>query len=190
MSDFARWFAGTWARMYTLGLPPEARGARQDEIASDTWEQLSDDDGASGAGVLARVLLGMPADVMWRLTATHAPAGLRTASRAWGDVVLVAVAIPAALFAVLIGMSIPFAGWDSLVSRLFWGGVFGATGVVLLVGLASWGRSPRRGAIITTLGAWLMLLAMFWMWFIWLPVALTVTWFSIRRARRLSASAS
>ncbi len=72
MSDFARWFAGTWARLYTLGLPPEAREARQDEIASDTWEQLSDDDGASGAGVLARVLLGMPADLMWRLTAAHA----------------------------------------------------------------------------------------------------------------------
>lgn len=63
-------FAGRWSAIYTWGLPAAIRARRREEIAEDLWEQQHDlDDGGTHqlAGRLAaRVVLGMPADVMWR----------------------------------------------------------------------------------------------------------------------------
>ena len=62
-----------WVALYTRGLPNEARQDRRDEINDDLWSQLQDaaESGRGGRSVsgeiLARLLLGIPADVGWRL---------------------------------------------------------------------------------------------------------------------------
>jgi hypothetical protein len=62
-----------WVAFYTRGLPSEVRQDRRDEIADDLWCQRDDaaeagrDDRSVGGEILARLLLGVPADVGWRL---------------------------------------------------------------------------------------------------------------------------
>ena len=62
-----------WVDVYTSGLPAPSRDARRAEIESDLWEQQRHS-AAAGMGrggatwhVLARFLLGIPADLSWRL---------------------------------------------------------------------------------------------------------------------------
>ena len=62
-----------WVALYTLGLPPEVRRDRRDEIDDDLWCQAQEAaDSArphrSLAGeILARLIFGIPADVSWRI---------------------------------------------------------------------------------------------------------------------------
>lgn len=65
-------FTRLWVRFYTIGLTPELRQARWDEIDSDIWEQVSHDSRRAGPAhrtvlhVGVRCLLGVPADISWR----------------------------------------------------------------------------------------------------------------------------
>lgn len=70
--DAVRWsttLVSRWVRYYTLGLPEGVRDDRRDEIASDLWEQAHDEASISAVNpeILARGLLGVPADLAWRL---------------------------------------------------------------------------------------------------------------------------
>jgi hypothetical protein len=62
-----------WVAFYTRGLPAEVRQDRRDEIADDLLCQRNDaaesgrGDRSVGGEILARLLLGVPADVGWRL---------------------------------------------------------------------------------------------------------------------------
>jgi hypothetical protein len=62
-----------WVAVYTRGLPSDVRQDRRDEIADDLWCQRNDaaesgrGDRSVGGEILARLLLGVPADVGWRL---------------------------------------------------------------------------------------------------------------------------
>ena len=62
-----------WVQTYTLGLPARVRAERNDEIASDLWEQATEggSEGESAnrtaAHIFGRTVLGMPADVAWHL---------------------------------------------------------------------------------------------------------------------------
>ena len=48
-------------------LPAEARARRREELAGDVWEYEHDtDETRSAAGLAARVVLGVPADLLWR----------------------------------------------------------------------------------------------------------------------------
>ena len=68
-----RWsatFVRFWVRCYATGLPRNVREERRDEITSDLWEHANDRqlaDGDVDAEILARSLLGVPADLSWRL---------------------------------------------------------------------------------------------------------------------------
>ena len=57
-----------WTRVYTLGLPPELRDRRRDEIESDLWESVQD--GRTNAGlawqIWARLVGGLADDLGWR----------------------------------------------------------------------------------------------------------------------------
>lgn len=60
--------ARIWTRAYTLGMPEELRAARLTEIESDLWECQHDPSRpARPAEMIARVLLGIPDDILWRL---------------------------------------------------------------------------------------------------------------------------
>jgi hypothetical protein len=62
-----------WTRAYTQGLPAEIRRGRLGEIESDLWECQHDADRpANAAEMFARLLLGMPHDLWWRLEQTAA----------------------------------------------------------------------------------------------------------------------
>ena len=62
-----------WVAMYTLGLPPEARRDRRDEIDDDLWCQAQEAATASGADrslageMIARLVFGVPSDLSWRI---------------------------------------------------------------------------------------------------------------------------
>ena len=67
--------ARAWAWLYTLGLARELRAERRAELDSDLWEQTRDAARRGRSPVrpmrealltLARVLLGVPADLSWR----------------------------------------------------------------------------------------------------------------------------
>lgn len=61
-----------WTRFYTLGLPMDVRRDRREEIASDDWEHLHGSSSAddrrttSDLDLVARKILGIPADISWR----------------------------------------------------------------------------------------------------------------------------
>lgn len=75
MLSAAHGWTRMWTRIYTIGLPADARGARRDEIASDVWEQAHAEalSNRAGASIFARSLAGIPADVSWRLEQSAAP---------------------------------------------------------------------------------------------------------------------
>lgn len=59
--------ARSWTVAYTAGLPRGTRDQRREEIASDLWEQRHQTEvGPSTVSVVARVVLGMSADLLWR----------------------------------------------------------------------------------------------------------------------------
>lgn len=92
-----------WTRFYTWRMEPAVGAARREEIESDLWEYEHDSipDGLHPAWhVLARLILGMPSDLGWRLEHIAADQGLpRRAALA------AAVIVAAALWIVPIWLS-------------------------------------------------------------------------------------
>jgi hypothetical protein len=62
-----------WVALYTLGLPPEVKQGRRDEIDDDLWCQAQEAAGSGRADrslsgeILTRLVFGVPADVSWRI---------------------------------------------------------------------------------------------------------------------------
>ena len=59
-----------WVRCYASGLPGDLRDERQAEVDSDLWEHSNDSvtgHSTVSGEILARGLLGAPADLSWRL---------------------------------------------------------------------------------------------------------------------------
>jgi uncharacterized protein (TIGR03435 family) len=72
--NLAARFVRLWTRAYTLGMPADVRHARISDIDYDLWECEHDADRpASAFEILARLLLGMPDDLVWRFE--HASCG-------------------------------------------------------------------------------------------------------------------
>ena len=68
-----------WTRAYTLGMPADVRDARLSDIECDLWECQHDvDRPARALEILARLLLGMPDDLLWRLEHAAAAEGAAT----------------------------------------------------------------------------------------------------------------
>jgi hypothetical protein len=73
--------ARAWTRLYTSGLDQLLRDARRAEIDSDLWESHEDARrrGCTAAEValqiLARLLLGMPHDLLWAIESRRPSAG-------------------------------------------------------------------------------------------------------------------
>jgi hypothetical protein len=63
-----------WVALYTLGLPPEIKQRRRDEIDDDLWCQAQEAaesgrrDRSLAGEIVMRLVLGLPADVSWRAT--------------------------------------------------------------------------------------------------------------------------
>ena len=169
-----------WVRLYTSGLPPDIREARRAEIASDLWEQAA---GAPGCGmvttaaeVLARMLLGIPADLSWRFAAgrqRHAgdvPERRVNVNTSLAQRGFVGIAALMAVLYVALGLSNAFVNQEpSFVSRFgeFWGGVLGSLigfvpAVMIVIGLRAQRRSPLLGGILVLIGAAPLAVGMYW----------------------------
>jgi hypothetical protein len=76
-----------WVALYTRGLPPDAREERRDEIDGDLWSQVHEEsqvqraDASLGGEIFVRLLLGMPADLTWRLEQRPAASDRRPPAR-------------------------------------------------------------------------------------------------------------
>ena len=72
-AEFVRHLVREWVGLYTHGLPAEVRVGRIDEIESDLWshtqeaESRAEADSALAIAILTRWLLGIDADIAWRL---------------------------------------------------------------------------------------------------------------------------
>jgi hypothetical protein len=66
MQSFAVALVRAWTRIYTWGMAPRAREARVAEIESDLWESVQGGDRVPE--ILARLVLGIVDDLVWRTT--------------------------------------------------------------------------------------------------------------------------
>lgn len=194
----------TWVKAYTRGIPTELRDRRRAEVDSDLWEQSRDDRHGgrprfeTSLEIVVRLLLGVPADLSWRLehtspkrSATRIYQGsrtmLQTASK-HAIPVLVGL-LSAAYFAMAFGVGI--AGEDmSLGARFLWGTAIGIAGFLLAAGLLELRRAPRRASIAIGAGAILGGAATFWT--ILTPVAglIILVWLLLGTRKRRSPAAA
>jgi len=99
-----------WVGFYTIGLPKVSAQARRAEVDSDLWEQVS----WTGAGtaslaghIVARTVLGMPADISWHITELGGPKmerSVTTKALSGGIVILGGLSVLAGI-GLLIGLS-------------------------------------------------------------------------------------
>lgn len=138
----AQSFVRAWVRLYTSGVPEPARHDRRAEIESDLWEHRRNPSWPTAVGleILLRSLLGVPADLSWRLE--QATFGERIANAA----------------ASLLGRLERVAAWvvqrglPGLTTVLAWLFIVGG---VLVVALAPFQPQGQRGIVV--LGAWAIL---------------------------------
>jgi hypothetical protein len=155
-----------WVDLYTRGLPADARAARRDEIDDDLWCEHAEAAAAGrsarslDADLFLRLLLGLPADVSWRLSHRRAPTPPRKVSSPMNTRTLGMIAILAGACPALLGVlhyAIGDALWASgLGVVLALGTLFGFPAAAL--GLA-WrfsdhiGPLGAAGAVLVTLGS-------------------------------------
>jgi hypothetical protein len=182
----------SWTAFYTRGLPPDLRSRRRDEIESDVWEQRSLDDFERTAAadtaveVLLRLVLGAPADVIWRLEAgADARSGKGTemneskTMRGFFFAALAVAIIPAGLgVAVLAGN-----GELSSGERVLFGSLWIAAGATMAAGLFLSTTRPLLGIALVATGAIVISVGMYWIAFITLPIGAAIVYLAYRRAR-------
>lgn len=174
-----------WTAIYTLGLPRAIGARRRDEVAGDLDSESLD---AMRHGTQAtlfrdrmiRLLLGMPADLSWRLV--DAPAMARDQRERsdwvplsrWSSMLMAIVAVGSGGAFVILAVPLitgqvaseSWTGWAPM------GFAFGLAAVTIGNLLAvPW---PGRGAAITTLGVVAGLVATPWLWGCWLLPLLAV----------------
>lgn len=174
-SPGVRWsttLVSQWVRYYTLGLPEDARRERRDEIASDLWEHAHDETRTTPLGpeILTRGMLGVPADLAWRLERSRLarlPSGLvaailgtlarletvgRWIARRGLPGFTSATSVVTGLIGVLVIVTAPTNDSGAATAGLIW------WGSLLIVGALSIGLGGRLIADRTRLGGVLVIL--------------------------------
>jgi hypothetical protein len=93
-----------WTRVYTCGVDAAVRDARRAEIESDVWEQINAEGGDTRSfDVAARLVLGIPADLRWRID----QANRRAVQFGVGLFAIIsAVVLACVIFVVAVGQSV------------------------------------------------------------------------------------
>ena len=199
--DFAIALTRSWAATYTRGLPQGVRAERREEIECDLWHQqrLADLQRQPVTGtaieVLARMLLGIPADLTWR---AEAGPSLKTERRTGNmndslptRIVFLVLALP--LLAILgngIGMLLGGGEFDSRSEQVIYG--FGLVALPLLVITGIWlsRARPLLGMTMTVVGVAGICAALYWMVVITVPIAIAIVAFAAVRGGLIRLSAS
>lgn len=185
----ASWVCRRWVNLYTRNLPAAERQRRRDEIESDLFEHAHDarSSGVSAvrlnAEILARVLVGVPADLSWR-RATRQPhqrlalggnsMSLTTSTARRLLYGLSALIVLYSSFGFLVGIGILGDGnnWpESTTATIVYEVIPMLSGMVLVVGLVVHRTNPRRGLLLVIAGV-IGPAVWFWMLAIYGPVML------------------
>ena len=197
-----------WVALYTHGLATELRDQRRAEIESDLWAEWDEADMLGPAPlpvaveILARLVLGIPADIGWRYSHLEDNSSSQKeivvresrSQQAW----TVAGALWAGLgivFAVVLLLDIQSRRED--LAADVWAAsalavvIIVATGAAL-IGLLRIGRDPATGRQVAIAGALVAgATAMFllsWMWVIGIVLAVPLVVVAIVRARQVLES--
>ena len=182
-----------WTALYTRGLPSDVRGERREEIDCDLWEHQRlaefqrDPATRTAAAILLRLIMGVPADMTWRLEAgASARSGKGTQMnesrmlRGFFFAALAVAIVPAAM-----GVAAIFgATWGSTAERVIWGSLLVASSVSIVAGLLLCTRKPHLGIGLVALGAVGIGVAWFFIPFITVPLGAAMVFLAYRRARR------
>ena len=193
--DLAVGMTRSWVSLYTSGLPPEFRDSRRAEIDSDVWEHqqiaefLDQPPGGTALHLLARLVMGIPCDVTWRLEAAHSAQSERSISVNESGTMrsLVVVGVVVALFLVVTGIG---AVVDALVQEDLASGQagFGAISVIAGAavgsGLLTSRRNPLLGIGLVAAGAITVAAAWYWMLVITIPIGIAMVALAFFRARQ------
>lgn len=99
-------FARAWTWLYTCGVDRDARETRRCEVESDLWESVRDaraarrSDRQVAGEVIARVMLGVADDLLWRFV--EAPRPLRRPAVWWATTAVALGALTVVTVMVLI----------------------------------------------------------------------------------------
>src|SRR3990170_1489573 len=192
--DLAVGMTRSWVTLYPSGLPPESRDARRTEIDSDLWEQqrtadlLNQPQGETSLQLLARLVLGIPSDVTWRLETGRSARSERSISMNESGTMrsLVVVGVVVALLLVIVGVG---AVVDSLVQgdlasgQAGFGAISVLAGAAVGAGLLTSRRNPLLGIGLVAAGAITVAAAWYWMLPITIPVGIVVVAIAYFRAR-------
>jgi len=185
----------SWVAVYTSGLPPEFRDSRRAEIDSDVWEHqrtadlLNQPQGETSFQLLARLVLGIPSDVTWRLETGRSARSERSISMNESGAMrsLVAVGVVVALFLVVTGIG---SVADALVQgdlasgQAGFGAISVLAGAAVAAGLLTSRRNPLLGIGLVAAGAITVAAAWYWMLVITIPIGIVLVTIAFFRARQ------
>lgn len=168
-----------WVGFYTLGLPRPMRERRRAEIVGDLADETMDairhgDQSVLFRQRLIRLVMGIPADLSWRLVDAPAAARLLYGPAPWVPLTRWTLALTGVVAMIAAGglaiVTLPFLTgqvrpdlWPG------WGPVGFAIGsAVVLVGVLGSVFWPRLGALVIVPGALIGMFAAPWLWGSWL----------------------
>ena len=204
-------FVGAWVRLYTAGLDPVDRDERRAEIASDLWEHTraleaaGDNRIAAGVAIGARWLLGIPDDLVWRTERRRESRGQgaeperRSSMAGFGSARVLALPVIVAVAAVVVavvGVVVGNIQYVEQSERIVSNSVLESLSMVLIVGgfaaivlgFVLMRRQPGVGAVLVVGGAATASISTYWL-IVPLVLAVVVSWYGVRRARRMASEA-
>jgi hypothetical protein len=189
--------ARAWTATYTRRLPEDLREQRREEIDCDLWEhqRLADLQGeparSTAAAILLRLIMGIPADLAWRIEAgASARSGkgtLMSASNFVKAAVLTGIALSALTFFAGMGNLVLLTGdWEDgsgFVQRVY-GLLVTLSGAAVITGLIIGRRRPRLGLGLVSGGSLATIVLMFWIFMITIPISIVLVGIAYARAGR------
>ena len=186
-----------WTALYTRGLPADVRGERREEIDCDLWEhqRLADlqrePATSTAAAIVLRLIMGVPADMTWRLEAgasAHSERGIQM-NDSWTMRGLLALALAIAAFPAVIGILVAIGvngEWGGTTERLFWGVSQTIIGTAIISGLVISARRPGLGIGLVAAGTIAISSLWYWAAMITVPIGLVLLAIAYFRAGRPS----
>jgi len=194
MLPFAIALTHAWAGLYTRGLPADRRTQRREEIDCDLWEhqRLADLQRepvtATAAAILLRLLLGIPADIVWRLeTGASARSGRVTQMNdtlAMRGLLTVALAIAAFPLVIGILVAVGLNGEMDNAERAIYGPLQIVIGSSIFGGLVLSLRRPALGIGLMVAGTIAISAMWYWAAMITIPIGVGLIALAYFRSRR------